>query len=138
MTKSRNKLYAILFAACIAGYIWIYYGLTTVQASNGSFEGCFIKQLTNIPCPSCGSTRSVLSLLNGEFVKALQLNPFGYIIAVVLVFSPLWICFDLLTNRKTLFALYQRAEETLKKPQFAIPLSLLVIINWIWNISKGL
>lgn len=138
MINSRNKLYSILGIACVAGYSWIYYGLTSIQASKGEFEACFIKQLTNIPCPSCGSTRSILSLMKGEFFEALMLNPLGYIIAFVLLLSPLWIVTDILTKRSSLFDLYQKAEVMIRKPQFAIPLLVLVALNWIWNITKGL
>ena len=38
----------------------------------------------------------------------------------------------------TLFDFYQKTESYLKKPKIAIPLILLLIINWIWNITKGL
>jgi hypothetical protein len=136
MIKSRNKLYVILITACIAGYIWIYYGLNS--SNNGSFEGCFIKQLTNIPCPSCGSTRSIILMLKGDFFGAVRINPFGYIIALIMLLSPLWIALDIVTKRKTLFEFYRKIESFLRVPKFAIPLLLLVIFNWIWNITKGL
>lgn len=138
MVNSRNKLYTILSLACVAGYSWIYYGLTIVQTSKGVYEGCFIKQITNIPCPSCGSTRSILSLMKGEFFEALLLNPLGYIIAVILLISPLWITIDILTNSKTLFDQFQKAEAIIRKPYVAYPLLILVSLNWIWNITKGL
>ena len=136
MITSRNKLYVILITACIAGYIWIYYGLNS--SNNGSFEGCFIKQLTNIPCPSCGSTRSIILMLKGDFFGAVRINPFGYIIALIMLLSPLWIALDIVTKRKTLFEFYRKIESFLRVPKFAIPLLLLVIFNWIWNITKGL
>lgn len=138
MIKSRNKLYSILGIACVAGYSWIYFGLTSIKASNGAFEACYIKQLTTMPCPSCGTTRSILSLMKGEFFEALMLNPFGYIIAAILLISPLWLTIDLVTNRKTLFDQYQKAEALIRKPQVAYPLLILVALNWIWNITKGI
>lgn len=36
---------------------------------------CLFKQLTHLPCPTCGLTRSVLSLLRGEFGQAWLYNP---------------------------------------------------------------
>ncbi len=136
MTFARNKLYTILFLACIAGYIWLYFGLNITETK--SFEVCLVKHTTNIPCPSCGSTRSIISLTKGNFVEALIINPLGYIVAVILFSAPLWIAVDLVTKRKTLFEFYQKIETYLNKPRYAIPLVLLVIINWIWNITKGL
>jgi hypothetical protein len=138
MTIDRNKLYTILFTACIAGYIWLYFGLNTTETKNESFEVCLIKHTTNIPCPSCGSTRSIISLTKGNFAEALKINPLGYIVAFIMFSAPIWMAIDMLTKRKTLFEFYQKIETYLKKPQYAIPLLLLVIINWIWNITKGL
>ena len=34
--------------------------------------------------------------------------------------------------------LFLETETYLKRPQLAIPLVIIVIINWIWNITKGL
>jgi hypothetical protein len=138
MTIDRNKLYTILFTACIAGYIWLYFGLNTTETKNESFEVCLIKHTTNIPCPSCGSTRSIISLTKGNFAEALKINPLGYIVAFIMFSAPIWMAIDIITKRKTLFEFYQKIETYLKKPQYAIPLLLLVIINWIWNITKGL
>lgn len=136
MISSRNKLYAILITACLAGYIWIYFGLQTINKSG--FEGCFIKQLTNIPCPSCGSTRSILLLMKGYFFEALITNPLGYFIATIMTLSPIWIIIDIATKNKSLFEFYKKIEETLRKRKYSIPLILIIILNWIWNITKGL
>lgn len=138
MTIDRDKLYIILFTACIAGYIWLYFGLNPTETKNISFEVCLIKNTTNIPCPSCGSTRSIISLTKGNFAEALKINPLGYIVAAIMFSAPIWIAFDIVTKRKTLFEFYRKIETSLKKPQHAIPMVLLVIINWIWNITKGL
>jgi hypothetical protein len=135
---NRNKLYSILLTACLAGYIWLFFALQNNHTLNISVEVCLINHFTNIPCPSCGSTRSLISLIKGNFIEALKTNPIGYLIAIIMFFTPLWIIIDLITKRKTLFEFYQKTETFLKKPKFAIPLILLVILNWIWNITKGL
>lgn len=36
---------------------------------------CVFKRLTTIPCPSCGSTRSVVHLSHGDFLSAFVMNP---------------------------------------------------------------
>lgn len=138
MTLDRNKLYSILFIACLAGYIWLYLSITKNFTENKSVEVCLIKHVTNIPCPSCGSTRSVISLTKGDFVGALNINPIGYLVAIIMLITPMWILADTLRNTKTFFDFYQKLETYLKRPMIAIPLILLVIINWIWNITKGL
>lgn len=136
MALDRTKLYLFLFIACLAGYSWLYYSMNSRRSN--TMEVCFIKHVTNIPCPSCGSTRSIISLANGDFVQALKINPLGYIVAIIMLLTPLWITIDIATKRKTLLLFYQKIEQFLKKPQFAIPLILLIIINWIWNITKAL
>jgi len=138
MALNRNKLYSIIFIACVAGYIWLYYSVSNNYTENKSFEVCIIKHTTNIPCPSCGSTRSVISLTKGNFIEALLINPLGYIVAIIMFLNPLWIVIDIATKKKTLFEFYKKIEINLKRPQFAIPFILLVIFNWIWNITKGL
>jgi hypothetical protein len=51
---------------------------------------------------------------------------------------PIWVIGDLIMRSNTLFDFFQRVETYLKKTKYAIPLILLVIINWIWNITKAL
>jgi len=138
MPLSRSKLYTILFISCLAGYIWLYIGIKINLTENKSVDVCLIKHATNIPCPSCGSTRSVISLAEGRFTDALQINPLGYLIAIIMILTPIWILTDLFTKKETLLKSYQKIETYLRKPQYAIPLIALVIINWIWNITKGL
>lgn len=138
MPLNRKKLYSTLLIACIAGYIWLFYSITSNIAENKSVEICLIKNTTNIPCPSCGSTRSVISLTKGNFVEAFGINPLGYIVALIMLIAPFWIISDVMFKNNSLLKCYQIIESHLKKPNYAIPLILLVIINWIWNISKGL
>lgn len=138
MILSRDKLYSILFIACIAGYTWLYFVLANEKSESKQTQVCLIKQFTNIPCPSCGSSRSIVLLTKGNFIQALNMNPMGVIIAFIMVFSPIWIIADVITRKKTFFDFYLKVESYLKKPRYAIPLILLVIINWIWNIAKGL
>lgn len=40
---------------------------------------CPFKLLTGIDCPACGNQRSLHSLLHGEILRAIMLNPFLYI-----------------------------------------------------------
>ncbi len=138
MTLDRNKLYSILLIACLAGYIWLYFSITKNLAESKSVEVCLIKYTTNIPCPSCGSTRSIVSLTKGDFIGAFNLNPFGYLIALIMLISPIWIIADFTTRSNTLFSFYQKVENYPKRPKYAVPLILLVIINWAWNILKDL
>ena len=114
MTLARNKLYSILFIACLAGYIWLYFSITKNITENKSVDVCLIKHVTNIPCPSCGSTRSVISLTKGDFIGALKFNPIGYLVAIIMLIAPIWIISDTIKRTKTLFNFYLKIETYLK------------------------
>jgi hypothetical protein len=134
----RTKLYATLLLACSGGYLWLFYVLTKFQTGSNALGICLIKHITNIPCPSCGSTRSVLMFLHGEFLQAVYINPLGIIIGSILLIIPVWIFTDILIKKETLLSLYIKTEVFLRKPGIALPLIFLVLINWYWNIVKGL
>lgn len=138
MILTRSKLYLILIIACLAGYLWLYLETTGFLVGNQKIEVCIIKHITSLPCPSCGSTRSIISLTQGDFVGALFLNPIGYIVAAIMLVTPVWISFDFLMKKHTLFYFFLKMEAFFKKPQYAIPSILLLIINWVWNITKEL
>ena len=60
----------------------IYGGIALVMLGAGrllpilSFApDCVFKGLTGIPCPTCGSTRSVVHLAHGDILSALAMNP---------------------------------------------------------------
>jgi len=40
-----------------------------------TFPDCLVKRLTGIPCPSCGSTRAVMSLMRFHFLESILFNP---------------------------------------------------------------
>ena len=136
MSHDRNKFYLILFISCLLGYIWVYFSIKTNITENKSVKVCLIKNITNIPCPSCGTTRSIISLTRGDLIEALNFNPIGYLITVIMLITPLWIILDVIKKTKTLFDFYLKIETYLKMPKISIPLILLVLINWIWNITK--
>lgn len=138
MTRNRSRIYTLLFIICIAGYSWIYYNLSNNSNENSSVTVCLFKKLTSIPCPSCGTTRSVVLLSKSNFSDALFLNPLGYLASFLLLIIPFWIVLDITRNSMSLLDFYQKTETYLKKPTYAIPFLILVVINWIWNIKKGL
>lgn len=138
MIRSRNRLYLLFFTACLAGYSWLGFTLLADSTTHRDVELCLIKRLTNIPCPACGSTRAVVSLTKGNFAEALYTNPLGFVVAAIMLLLPLWIGLDLFRRSSSLVDFYKKIESLLQKPMVAIPLIGLVLINWIWNITKGL
>ncbi len=137
MTKS--KLYLLLILACIAGYIWLLITFYTNSTSkDNEFGVCIFKSITTIPCPSCGSTRAILEFLKGNFLGSLYWNPIGFVLITIMFGSPIWVFYDILTKKSSLFNFYNHTELFLKRKWIVIPAILLVLANWIWNIYKGL
>ncbi|WP_395045095.1 DUF2752 domain-containing protein [Flavobacterium sp.] len=131
-----NKLYSILLIATIAGYSYLFYKINHSESSHLSV--CIIKNVTGYACPSCGTTRAVQLLLQGKLLESLLLNPFGIIVAILMLLVPFWITFDIITKKETFFNFYKKTETVIRKKPIAIVLIILVLLNWIWNIYKQL
>ena len=134
---TRNRLYLFLASACTIGFIWVAFTFQRKISNESELGVCLFKRLTNVPCPACGSTRSVVSLLNGDFWGAAQWNPFGFIITGALIITPVWILYDLIRKKATLFLFYTSSENFFRQKRVAVFAVLIVLINWIWNIYKG-
>ncbi|GEP50205.1 hypothetical protein FNO01nite_08770 [Flavobacterium noncentrifugens] len=136
---TKNKLYSILLIACFFGYAWLGFSILNEDPhGNSHFGVCFFKKITSFPCPSCGTTRSVKFLAKGEFSQALMTNPFGIIVAFLMIAIPVWIACDAILKTQTLFEYYHKTENLIRTRWIATLLILLVLGNWIWNINKGL
>jgi hypothetical protein len=134
---SRNKLYGILAIACLAGYIWLFVSFqNNYISSKHEIDVCLVKQILNIPCPSCGSTRSIEAIFQGNFKEALLWNPFGFLVLGIMIAIPLMLIIDFFYKKDLLLQYYLRFENLLKHKKVAIPAILLLISNWVWNIYK--
>jgi hypothetical protein len=121
----------------MAGYVWLFINYNNSSTQSG-FEVCIVKHVTNIPCPSCGATRSAISAIHGNFLDSLTLNPIGLILLLIMIVSPLWITFDFLMKKNSFIVFYTKAEKAFQQKRIAIPSVLLILSNWVWNIYKDL
>jgi len=136
---NKNKLYLFLLFACFVGYSWLLFSLLYEhEIQNQEFTVCLFKKITTVPCPSCGTTRSVMQLSHGNFLSAILINPFGLIVGLIMIIAPLWISYDFIQKKETFYTAYLKIETILRKRKVAIVLIVLVIANWIWNIKKNL
>lgn len=91
---------------------------------------CAFKGLFNIPCPTCGATRSVVHLSHGEFLPALAMNP---IIATVIVFAVLFFFYSLITLvfdiQRICFILTEREKNAVR-----VIAIFLLLTQWGWLI----
>jgi hypothetical protein len=136
MEMKRNKLYIFLLISIAFGYAWLVFSNVTFLKEK--HIGCLFKKVTTYPCPSCGTTRSVQLVFNGEFFSSLLLNPFGILVATIMLVVPFWIGIDLIKKSDSFFKFYKASERFISKKPIAILLFLLVILNWYWNIKKNI
>ena len=136
---NKNKLYFFLLFACFVGYSWLLFSLQHEhEIQNQEFTVCLFKKVTTVPCPSCGTTRSVMQLSHGNFLSAILINPFGILVGLIMIIAPVWISYDLIQKKDSFYTTYLKIESILRKRKVAIVLIVLVIANWIWNIKKNL
>ncbi|MGV3459220.1 MAG: DUF2752 domain-containing protein [Flavobacterium sp.] len=131
---TRNRLYLLLAGGIAAGYAL----LAFTHDNHDAPTPCIFKHLTGIACPSCGSTRSVLAISQGNFTEALLTNPLGFIIAAVLIIGPIWLLTDAALKNDSLYRAFRTFEKTIRTRWLAATLILLIAANWAWNICKDL
>jgi len=92
---------------------------------------CLFRNVTGLPCPFCGSTRSVGHILQGEFSAAVYSNPLGYFglaFLVVLFISPS-------TIKDTSDYLAKKWWTLTQKNQILITVGL-IVLAWILNTPR--
>jgi hypothetical protein len=125
-----------MLVTCFAGIIWVGFSLQNGNHPVTDLSFCPVKELTGYPCPACGSTRSVTALIRGDIARAWYWNPFGFIILIIMMVSPVWVLMDLIKKKSSFHTFYLRMESALQYKWISIPAILLVLSNWIWNLIK--
>src|SRR5688572_17565890 len=112
---SRSRLYPMVMLACLLGstYLWIQKSNILPDLSRES-DTCLIKSISGVPCPSCGTTRTVFELLDGHLISSLQWNPMGIIVLLIMIISPVWILADVLFKKESFLHYYRLAENQLR------------------------
>jgi hypothetical protein len=90
---------------------------------------CLLRQLTGIPCPTCGMTRSFCSLGRGDLGAALRQHPLG---------PPVFLGFVLLLVRSGAIALTGRPLWTGLARALAwsvLPLAAALVAAWAWRVA---
>ncbi len=136
---TRKKLYTVLTGLMLAGYVWLGWNVIESSAHSAVPSVCLFKEVTGLPCPSCGTTRSLLLLMHGQFRESLMMNPFGMMLAFALVAIPMWIMTDIISRSSSFYRRYTRMEYVLTHNKLLAACAVAIVaLNWIWNITKGL
>lgn len=134
ITDKPYRFYLLFTSFFTLGWIWITYNL--ISSPHKTISVCLFKNVTGLPCPSCGSTKSVTSILSGNWSDGLQYNPIGYILLLTMMVMPVWLLYDLISKRTSLLNNYLNIELKIKKkPIIAIFGILLIALTWIWNLQ---
>lgn len=120
----KNKVYAII--AICAGSIALF------------FSPCLIKTLTGYPCPACGTRRAVVCALKGHFGESLQINPYGILFLLIGLYILIAYLYSRITHTDFLHQFNSKAEKLVSKKYMIIIFILLMLLNWSWNIHKGI
>ena len=136
MGISRKNLYILIMLFCVSGYSWLVMHLDS-RWVNVVGSVCVFKKVTGIPCPSCGATRSMIALISGDLINGVLWNPIGLLLLGGLVIFPFWLLHDLALKKNSFHVFYASVEKTIRQKRIAWPLIVLVLLNWCWNIYKG-
>lgn len=138
MWSDARRMYLWVSLGLMGAYLWLGFQFFFNPGNQGTFTVCLWRNVTGIPCPSCGTTRSMNAFLHGHFREAAQTNPLGLSLMPLLVVLPIWILFDAWRKQNTLYTFYLRILPQITRSRVAIPLALLLLANWAWNIMKHL
>lgn len=102
---------------------------------------CFFKELTGCPCPGCGCTRALKSLFYGNIKQALWYNPVVFLLVIGIGAAIVITIVDVIKYKGDIklrdFYVYKLMHRQL--PIWVIVVSsLFTLLNWVWNILKGL
>lgn len=124
------------------------WGIILWLALNLFFEGstelriglsiCPLRLVTQVPCASCGTTRALCALLEGQWLYSLWLNPLGFVVAIYVLVSLSLMAYDYCCGRDSYYWLYLRVRHICSHRYIVVGLLLLLFLNWIWNIHKAL
>ncbi len=141
MSKPDRKFYLLILTAIAAGYLWLglsWYADNRPELKGAEYTVCVVKNVSSLPCPSCGSTRTVKNLLLGNISDALRINPLGILLALGLLIVPFLFLWDIISGTRHLRHAWDRFQKVFSHKWVLILFFVLITANWIWNINKGL
>jgi hypothetical protein len=130
--QDHLKVYGIIWMIAIAGFAWL------LLLPELPVNTCIFKQATGLPCPSCGSSRSVQALLHGHWLQIFSYNPLGIITFFMVLVGAIWSVADVFRGSQSLYVSIKKWLAFIKRPLAAWGLILIILANWLWNIAKHL
>jgi hypothetical protein len=117
---------AVSSVAAASCFAWLALGLP--------WPGCWFRRLTGLPCPTCGATRSALSLAHGNLAAALRYNPLIFVCYVGTIILNVYCTGVLLFQfpRPRLAGLPANIKRCL-----CVLVLAAVALNWVYLVANG-
>lgn len=111
--SEKSKMYKKqIKRICLIQIIFLFSFFSLFALVHSSFVStipqCFWLENYNIYCPSCGSTRCIINLINGNFAVAFFYNPFLFIFLCYLVLFNVIYIINTVFQKKILIWFYPK------------------------------
>jgi hypothetical protein len=132
---SKSALYRFVGITCLVVYGWVGFNLVRLFIKGSSApDVCLLKSTTGVPCPFCGTTRSIMSVLQGEWMNALHLNPLGILLIVFVMIVPLWMLVDYISGTQSFYRTFNVWAKRLGYRGVMILGTVIVLSLWLWQL----
>jgi hypothetical protein len=117
----------------------IYGGIALLAICVGRFApvlafapSCVFKDLTGVPCPTCGATRSVVHLAQGEFFSSFSMNPLVSLCFVIAALAFFYSMITLIARIPRIGVILSDKEKNIVR----FGTVALVMANWCYILSR--
>ena len=130
-TSNKRGLTKRVFVTLVltAVILWIWAGDAVLAQ-----PFCIFRRLTGVPCWGCGTVSVMQLLMHGKVIDALMLNPLSVVACFMVVAGMVIWWVDYFRHTHVLSSLSRKKLH----PLIIVALVVIVLLNWIWNIQKGL
>lgn len=123
-TRCKNVLIALIIA--IVGSILLLPDRFNVHLR------CPFALITGLPCPGCGMTRAVQSLIKGDILQSVFHNPLATPTIASILIVLILLILDIVGGTNRLEKLMNLTWDK----KYWIPVAALIIVTWIFNLYK--
>jgi hypothetical protein len=132
--SNRKNFYFYTSLFFLTGWCWLI--VSTFQIFRGTTI-CIFKNVTGIPCPSCGATTGIIHILHGELQAALASNPLAYPLCLAIIYATLCFIADVCLRQNRLYTTYNFLQQKLKqRPAILYSILIIITLNWVWILIK--
>ncbi|MFI5401403.1 MAG: DUF2752 domain-containing protein [Planctomycetota bacterium] len=103
--RRMDALLALACATALAVGAWLVpaSGGVAVPGEGPARSACWFREATGIPCPTCGMTRSYVSMLEGDVAGSFRAHPAGPVMLLATAAALVGILFVTLCRRSPLW-----------------------------------